>query len=787
MQKLLLYFFLVFGLNISNVHAQCSISDITTEVIECDENNEFSLLLNFNFNDVSADGFRVVGNGVNYGSFSYDDLPVTLDGLNGNCIMEHELIIRDLINPACTNFTSIDPVCCRVDCNIDIVNLEVGACSEGQFASVSFDLDYEGVLNPNGVTNGNARVENCSESDSTYSVLINFDHEMSADSFIVGGPGLVATCYAYTDLPVSIDSIPFDDEERDLLVVDKASSLCFNGIALGVVNDCNNECNISNLLAEVYNCEDGTYSIDFEFDGKQLLNGDTLAVNINEVPVGLITYGAVFYTIENIALDCGQMMNLVLTSNSDVPCTASYSTADYECCECPETNFVAEAFCLEGPSLEYEFTTSIDTGSYTIIIGGMIFGPFDISVQESIDLDGFTSGEYEVRLIINEDEMCTETQIVILECPIPDCAITDVFYEFPDDCAPDSIFLDLEVSAIATSAFFEIILNGSSLGTYSYDSTFITLGPLSLDCEVVNMLIIVDLEDSNCTESVVLADVPCCDSPCSWPGVEISYECISEFFAEITLNLDDQGEGLSDSFSLNLLDEFIGVFAYTDSPISFQALASGEINFLMIDQENEDCGNVVVADINCQSDCELGQLEWDITFCVEGIFNILIDTEHEGTADSFDIRGNGVFYGTFAYADLPINLEGLTANSGLAYEFIVIDNENDDCQTTAEVGEVNCPTSTEQAYLENIKVTLDNGSLHLSNISETTQMKLYDMHGRVIFNQPAKSALTIDTELYSSGIYLLNLGSLLVSLCCPLTRARAIAGARSASLNGFTK
>jgi len=62
----------------------CSISDITVESIECTTVGNFSIELNFNYDEVEEDNFDVWSNGSYHGTYAYADLPIIIDDFPPN-------------------------------------------------------------------------------------------------------------------------------------------------------------------------------------------------------------------------------------------------------------------------------------------------------------------------------------------------------------------------------------------------------------------------------------------------------------------------------------------------------------------------------------------------------------------------------------------------------------------------------------------------------------------------------------------------------------------------------
>jgi hypothetical protein len=60
--------------------AQCHIYDLVATHSDCN-NGQFYVTINFQYSGVGNQGFKVQGNGNNYGTFEYANLPITLGPL----------------------------------------------------------------------------------------------------------------------------------------------------------------------------------------------------------------------------------------------------------------------------------------------------------------------------------------------------------------------------------------------------------------------------------------------------------------------------------------------------------------------------------------------------------------------------------------------------------------------------------------------------------------------------------------------------------------------------------
>ena len=56
----------------------CELYDLTVSQSDCNKEKKFSLTINFKYKDVS-ECFTIKGNGKTYGTFKYNQLPITLN------------------------------------------------------------------------------------------------------------------------------------------------------------------------------------------------------------------------------------------------------------------------------------------------------------------------------------------------------------------------------------------------------------------------------------------------------------------------------------------------------------------------------------------------------------------------------------------------------------------------------------------------------------------------------------------------------------------------------------
>lgn len=93
---------------------QCRITDVRAEFGHCDADGNYYVRLFFNAQNTNSNGFRVFGNGQDYGTFSYTmPFPVIVGPIAPTGALAYELIVADLENPECRGFTTFG----AFDCN----------------------------------------------------------------------------------------------------------------------------------------------------------------------------------------------------------------------------------------------------------------------------------------------------------------------------------------------------------------------------------------------------------------------------------------------------------------------------------------------------------------------------------------------------------------------------------------------------------------------------------------------------------------------------------------------
>lgn len=204
--------------------SNCNIWDVQADVLPCNESGFFNVKINFEYVNTGNEGFRIQGNGADYGDFEYADLPVTIGYLEGDGETEYEFMVIDNQFEECSDWTAIEPVDCNTnDCNIWDMVVETHPCEDGQFY-VDLDFEYEQV------------------SESGFKLFVNWDLYQS---------------YGYSDLPITVGPFEGDGETSyHFLVRDQMHEDCAEDLAIDPINCNEEECIIWDVVAVTLPCND---------------------------------------------------------------------------------------------------------------------------------------------------------------------------------------------------------------------------------------------------------------------------------------------------------------------------------------------------------------------------------------------------------------------------------------------------------------------------------------------------------------------------------------------------
>ena len=613
-------------------YSQCDLSNLIIEESECNDSGLVDLVINFDFTGEGNQGFAILGNGTNYGNFEYASLPITLSEIIANCDTEYEFIIRDIQDPTCSVFTEYGTICCGNECNLEILEVFASECvddifsltvvvntmSVGTLVNVSINgvvisqieldgmqfiledisVDDVGVntvsictasdvdccvtstfLNPCecATSNVTAQIIECNEMDSSYFAIIDFEYAATSDSFQMGysdgGDNNFLGIFAYADLPVTAGPIFWSENEREILIVDLGDFFCFNSAFLGIVDDCDINCQIFNVFAESYDCEDGQYYIDVEFDTEDI-EGSTFDVIVDGINYGSYIYGANIYSVGPINQNCESAPVVIIQDSEIELCSDFFNFDEPICCGvlCEFTTFEATATCNDAMEVviafEYNNPSTTPNNQFFVVFGDMQYGPYNgPSGGGEFSVSALADGIYNMSIYVSGNKDCSAETLVVVSCSTVDCLISEVFAE-AHECLDGQFFVDVTFEAIGVSDSFELRGKDQSYGLFGYGETFYTVGPLQGDCETIYEFVVVDQGDSFCEGSYGF-DGPICCQVCEYGEMEIGLiDCVDD---EYTIIIDFDFEDSGESFELSFLGEN-NTYDYSQLPLEITNL-----------------------------------------------------------------------------------------------------------------------------------------------------------------------------------------------------------------------
>ena len=197
----------------------------------------------------------------------------------------------------------------------------------------------------------------------------------------------------------------------------------------------------------------------------------------------------------------------------------------------------------------------------------------------------------------------------------------------------------------------------------------------------------------------VLSDVSILMEDCQiWDLIVDDHPCEDSVFY-VYLDFEYENVGW-EGFKVEVNGELFGNYEYEDLPLENIGPFLGDgvtyYEFVVTDLVYEDCNDwAEISTIDCYGgDCAIWNVETMALPCDDnGYFMVLLGFLYENVGDmGFRVDGNGNNYGNFEYGDLPIEIGPLAGDGITFYEFLVTDNQYEDCSGWSELGFVDCDT-----------------------------------------------------------------------------------------------
>ena len=415
----------------------CNLLSMEALATECNGNEAYALEIGMDIEGEGDNGFAVFSETFYYGSYMYDELPITIPAFEGS-----------------GEYIDIVSVC---------DNENLGCCSTTPFEA----LLCAGCL----IYNLTATPLPCNAEDQIF-VQIDFDHQnTSTDGFEVSGNGNNYGQFTYEDLPIQVGPFVGDGSQYfEFVVTDLVNPLCFEAVELGFI-DCDTICELTNLVVETGACTgNNSYilHVDFDYQGVSGVGFDLYA---NGELYGFFQYSDLPLTLEDFPSNGTGTDEIKVCENDNPLCCATTSFASPECA-CHIFDVTADNI---GCTTDSTFAVSIEffyeylpNNSVDIFLDGVLIGfynvediPINVSIPEG-------DGTAVITVCANDlNNCCAEVVIDLITCESQECGIFGLVAEV-GDCNTDSTFLldivfdsmNLPTDSITVTA------NGNYIGQY---------------------------------------------------------------------------------------------------------------------------------------------------------------------------------------------------------------------------------------------------------------------------------------------------------------------------------
>ena len=651
----------------------CTLTELSAMVGPCIDGH-FFVTLDFNAAN-GSESFIVQGNGMNYGTYSYGDLPIQLGPFTGTGSGQMEFVVHDAaINSCDAEVVIAVPQCNNISpCVISGLQAEINC--DGPSAYLHFHFIASGVI-------GNS-----------FSASIN-------------GANLGNFVYGLTNYTINLGN-QYAGQTIQFTVNDSATDNCSQTVSLLVPN-CTGEpvCDIYNLTATASDCENGQFYTTIQFNHNN--SGDLFHLTSgNGIDYGIYSYADLPVVLGPFEGNGTTVYGFEVSDIAHPGCGGFVILGTVNCGEPPSCviyNLTASSLCVEGEvELSFSFNYNGSVGNFFNVyvnnsfISELPFGQtsYTISVPES----GWQNAILTVATQVAGYSCSDEVQVFIPNCSeINDCSIFDLTAT-PLPCNSDgNYYVELNFEYINTGAQFSIT-NGENLtyGNFYYPALPIIIGPFDGDGSTAHIFEVNDLTEAGCSDSVTLSAVGC-QAPICEIG-EITYtlsDCSTDGNFNATINFDHANTG-NTGFNLYVEGDLYGSYPFSALPVSIQGLSGNGLTIYDIVVEAlswDNCNSIIqIVAPDCDlNECIITNLDVQIVDCNDGIITATVDFDAAYVGlNGFTLSSNVNIGGVYSYSSLPLTLSWPETFGGFV-EIQITNNGNSDCTAMTVLEGLSCGT-----------------------------------------------------------------------------------------------
>ncbi len=543
----------------------CVISDLTVTTTQCMGINEYGAIINFNRTSSPSNQFIVKIDGMTIGSYPEDNFPLTLNNLPSNGAQNSILTVADASDPDCTLEASFQRLDCRPPCAIDEFVVTPMACNPNDQFMIQVDLSGTTLDNP-------------------ITIFVN---------------GQIVEQYDPGDFPVMVG--PYAGDGNTIYQISAQDSQipdCTNSMSI-TAPQCEPipVCEFTNLAITTGECTgDNLQSIIVDFDYSEI-NSGAFVVRINNNIHGQYGYNMLPLILNDIPT-FGNGTAIIEITDSEFPdCNIEGNFETINCSvvpDCSITGLEVEVMECTGEdtySLSVDFTHANAGSNFTITLGGTVIGPISygnlpLTINNVANTDDL---QQSITVCDNENPDCCQTlSYTETDCSISLCNISEVSSERMD-CNEGMFMVMLDAAFINPgNAGFQISGNGANYGNFGYDDLPIMLGPFEGDGNRIYEFVMIDLEDSACSNFTTVAAYDCTNE-CVMGEVEFEVgNCQNNGMVPVTFFFASNNN--SGSYTVSMNNTMISTLNYGNGPAT-----------IMLDGTSLTPYNMTFADVGVES------------------------------------------------------------------------------------------------------------------------------------------------------------------------------------------
>ncbi|MCW5924518.1 MAG: T9SS type A sorting domain-containing protein [Saprospiraceae bacterium] len=647
----------------------CEIYNVKVEVGDCVPGSlTYKLKLDFQVSNPNADSFQVwAGNGAYLGAFALAQLPLGIPNFpwDGDLTDELTVCIKDKPN-CCAKIQFAAPSCLGLPCNILDLSVQTGDCT----------------------------------SDSTYQVKLNFSPATTTPippltQFGVWANDSLLGYFNLSDLPLSIDSFPWDGGAKDVVkvcIVDLLNTsgppqiVCCKTLEFAVP-DCLPiyPCGIKGLSVETDSCtSDSTFGVWVNFTVNDPAAVDSFQLWGNGLPLGTFGMDQLPLYIADFPWNNGIFSHLKVCTGNAPTCCQEFQFRSPDCvpfgpCEVTDI-FVQTGACTSDSTykvrLNFQATNPGD-GTFEVWANGVSLGTFSIdSVPLVFDSFPWSGNDVDVVSICVNDSVSLDSCCLAKEFEVPDCLTGDTcsILNVSVTAGPCnignqtySVTLDFEANNPG-SDFFEVwTANGIYLGMFPLSQLPITIPAFPCNNTLLGKLKICIKDSPGCCTLVEFQAPDCCagTGPCEISNLTVETgDCTTNSTYEVWLNFS-VANPIGNQFGVWANGQFLGNYSLDSLPLyipdfPWDGGPNDVVKVCFISNTIVGCCKTLefkVPDcLNPGGPCEIYNLTVETGDCTsDSTYQVWLNFQVQNpTSNTFSLWINGVLYDSYSLDSLPL-------------------------------------------------------------------------------------------------------------------------------------